>query len=244
MNDVAMALLSAEIKQLVALGGLGIVLVVGLIAASLFFNTRTFGSTQQQNFKFQGQLLELYAANNTILTQQGELLARHGDMLREQQAVAAQQTDVQRLIAERIEQQNARIDEDLSATRALAETQREMLPQLVTQFAEQIKLEVIPAIIDQFDAQQRRSDTLVQQLRERLNEIGGRLDSLREQIEAGNSLADKHHQSILDICAKLLELIDEETQNEQRGRDDVGSNHNDRASGSERGVGVFEPAAG
>lgn len=207
MSDLTMALLSAEIKQLVALGALGVVAVVVLIAAALFHNTKTFGRTQQQNYQFQGQLLQLYSANNTILSQQGELLARHGELLREQQAMAAQQTEVQRMLVERIDQQSAQLEEDLQATRALADVHREMLPALVSQFAEQIRLEVIPAIATQFDEQHKRGQALADLLRDRLQEIAESLDLLRRQVEAGDQQSESHHQSILDICTKLLELL-------------------------------------
>lgn len=211
MSDLTIALLSAEIKQLVALGALGIVLVVLLIAAALFHNTKTFGRTQQQNYQFQGQLLQLYSANNTILSQQGDLLARHGELLREQQQMAAQQTDVQRMLVERIDQQSEQLEQDLQATRALAEVQRETLPMLATQFAEQIRVEVIPALVSRFDEQSQRSEVLEALLRERLRDIADSIEALRTKIESGEQRAESHHQSILDICAKLLTLLDKPT---------------------------------
>ena len=246
MNDLAIALLSAEVKQLVALGAIGIVLVVALIAAAMYHNTRTFGKTQQQSFQFQGQLLQLYSANNTILSQQGDLLARNSALLGEQQRMAQKQIEVQQLLMERIEQQSARIDDDYAMTQELARAQQQMLPELVHQFAEQIKSQIIPAITDGFNAQQQRNQQAVETISERLLALNEKLSQLAQSVAAAGELSERHHHAILDVCGKLLELATQTGEEpDERGTDGIGDggDHGD-AGGGERGAAVFEPTTG
>lgn len=241
VNDIAIALLSAEIKQLVAIGALGIVLVVLLIAASLYNNTRVFGKSQAQAFAFQERLLKLYERTDDV---------------------QKQQTDIQRLLSERIEQSHlllTSINDRTEQTRLLLADQSAMLQNDVARVINHVDASVLPAITNGFTAQSNQIAESQQALLRELGDIASALQKMREMMDGERQFeremaarCDSYWRDSMTTHEKLLAMVEQLSDNVEQMKTEIehgtsrsaGDAGDDRVGDGQRGADVHQHPTG